>query len=159
VITIRPVAYATAALAVTAALASCSGDSEAAPGTTTKTITASPTSGENEAISAETIIACRSLADDKNLAEFWHKVNNSEAVYGWDAQPATMAVMQMDQYAADPDVDTAVADVMKTAVVEMGNMNEEMASGSTEFDIDRFRNIITPVVTACEDADVDMTVK
>lgn len=138
-----------------------SSDSTASPGptqTSTTVPSTSVTATTTSAADSTTTNACRSLADNEDLKEFWHEVNNSPAVTGALAMRAGMAVMQLGVYADDTAVDPTVASAMSTAVTEMGNMNQEIADNSATFDIERFRGIVTPVVDACLDAGVDMAV-
>lgn len=164
-ITIRQAAACAAgAVSVIMLLASCSSsdDSTAAadqPSTTSSSPPAASTSSSTTTFAADdaTTEACRSLAEDEDLAEFWKQVNNQPAVRGWVAMRASMAVMRLGKYTPDPAVESSVSTAMATAVTEMGNMNQEIADGG-QFDIERFRGIVTPVVQACQNAGVDMSI-
>jgi hypothetical protein len=155
---------ATAAAAVAMLLAGCSSTddtnsaadrpSTASSSTTTAVVVSSSTASAADSATTE---ACRALADDPNLAAFWSDINNTGTTTGARGQQAGMAVMKLGAYTSDPAVDATVTTAMSTAVTEMGDMNQEIAAG-TAFDVERFRNIITPVVTACQQAGVDMAV-
>lgn len=164
-ITMRKIwAYAAAALAAVALLAGCSspeqsdasGPSTSAssePVVTISSITSPPaTAGQ------ATTEACRALADDKELAAFWHDINNTGTTTGARGMLAGQAIMNLGLYSSNPAVDPTVSASMITAVTEMGNMNTEIADGVAKFDVQRFKEIITPVVNACMAAGVDMAV-
>jgi hypothetical protein len=131
---------------------------DASPRPAGATSSAAPSISASSPVSAATTEACRSLADDKDLAKFWHEVNNSPTVPGSLAIQATTAVMNLGMYTADSTVEPAVSAAMAQAVTDMGVFNQEW-SGGVAFDIERFRGIVTTVVTACEDAGVDMAVE
>lgn len=156
-------AVATLTAAAMTLLASCSSPDETAtgrsPSATSSTTATSVSSSMAEGTTTEgaTYVACRALADDKELAAFWSDINNTGSTSGARGMLAGMAVMQLGRYTSDPAVDPAVVSAMSTAVTEMGNLNQEIAGG-VEFDVERFRGIITPVVTACQQAGVDMSV-
>lgn len=143
--------------AIAAAVTACSAPA-GQPATVTKSQPSSVVTSAPPKASGVTTDACRSLATDEGLAEFWRKLHNGEAVYGWDAQRASLAVLKLDLYASRPGVDPDVALTMSDSVDQMGDMNLEIAGGTAEFDVDRFKGIITPVVTVCEGVGVDMTV-
>lgn len=156
----RTVATAAAALFL---LAGCSGTDEASPAvdqpSTSTSSTTAVTTNSSTAPTADgaTTEACRSLADDQDLAAFWSDINNTGTTTGARGMLAGMAVMKLGKYSSDPAVDPAVSKAMSESVTEMGTMNQEIAGG-TQFDVERFRAIITPVVTVCQDAGVDMSI-
>ncbi len=146
--------------AAAAVIVACSSptDAKEPAKTVTKTAETSVVTSAAPRPSGATIDACRSLATDKPLAEFWHEVAHSPTVSGTLAMLAGNAVMSLGRYTTNPDVDPDVLLTMADSVDQMGDMNQEIANGTAQFDIDRFKGIITPVVTVCEDAGVDMTV-
>jgi outer membrane murein-binding lipoprotein Lpp len=157
VITIRTVAAAAAAVVLLAGCSSTDDTGSVADRSTTTNSSTSASSSSAPAADRATTEACRSLADDRDLAAFWRDIANTGTTTGARGMLAGAAVMKLGAYTADPAVEPAVAAVMTTAVTEMGNLNQDIAGGA-QFDVDRFRNIITPVVTACEQAGVDMAV-
>ncbi|MGB3443970.1 MAG: hypothetical protein WBA97_34980 [Actinophytocola sp.] len=145
-----------AAAAVLVTGCSTNDNTAAAPPSSRSTSTTSETSAA--AANTTTTDACRSLADDQNLKKFWADLANQGATTGAQGMLAGMAVMRLGKYTPDPDLDPAVADAMESAVTAVGDMNVERAAGA-EFDVERFRDAITPVVAACQDAGVDMAVE
>jgi hypothetical protein len=146
-----------AGLAAAAALVTgCSSgdDAEAAP-PPSRTPASTTTADTANTVTTD---ACRSLADDQDLKKFWSDLANQGATTGAQGMLAGMAVMRLGKYTPDPELAPPVADAMESAVTAVGDMNVERAAGA-EFDVERFRNAITPVVTACEDAGVDMAVE
>ncbi len=135
-----------AAVGITLAL---TGSDKAAESAQTSSTTAEP-AGRSAPIHADTITACRSLADSEQLAAFWREVNNGRTPSPIVAGHARMAVIQLGNYVDDPDVDPAVADAMAHAVVEVVGMTGK------PLDVDEFRAAITPVVDACQALEVDM---
>lgn len=116
-------------------------------------LTTIETSSESsDSISAETIVACRSLPDDEDLAEFWREIANNGSASAVATMRAIGAVQRLELYTSDPEVDPDVQAAMKTATdaVSYGKM--------IPMDVDKFRDVITPVVEACEAEDVDMYV-
>lgn len=156
--------YAATALSAVSLLAGCSSSDEpdTAADRTTATSSSDPvvdtSSTTTPQAAAATTEACRSLADDEDLAAFWHDINNGGSTTGARGMLAGQAVMKLGIYSSNAAVDPTVSAAMNTAVTEMGNMNTEIADGIAEFDIERFRGIITPVVNACTGAGVDMSV-
>jgi cytochrome c556 len=160
VTTVRLCAAALAAAAL-ALLAGCSNGDDSA-GSDRAASTAATTSVTSVVVTApianaDTIDACRSLATNEPLKQFWHEMNNGGTVMGTLAVEAGLAVMNLGRYASDPDLDADVAAVMSNAVKGMGDMNQERAGGAS-FDVEQFRDIITPIVTQCQAAGVDMAV-
>ncbi|WP_424231822.1 hypothetical protein [Actinophytocola sp.] len=146
-----------AAAAVLVTGCSTNDDTEAAQPPSRSTSTTPDTSAA-PAADPVTTDACRSLADDQNLKKFWSDLANQGVTTGAQGMLAGMAVMRLGKFTSDPDLDPAVADAMESAVTAVGDMNVERADGA-EFDVEQFRDAITPVVTACQDAGVDMAVE
>lgn len=149
--------------AVAAVVTGCSSEPDTTPAAatgpvTTSSTTAAETTATSPAANAVTTGACRSLADDEDLKKFWSDLANQGVTTGAQGMLAGMAVMRLGTYTPDPALDPAVADAMESAITAVGDMNVARASGA-EFDVEGFRGAITPVVTACQDAGVDMAVE
>lgn len=145
--------------AAAAVIVACSAPADAGQPakTVSKSVPTSVVASPTPSASAATIDGCRSLATHERLNAFWRKIANGETVTGYDATLAAMAVMGLGKWDSDPDLDPSVADAMTTAVRNMMSMNQGLAAGAP-FDVARFKGILTPVVTACQDAGVDMAV-
>lgn len=138
-------------------IAGCSGNSnvgEENPSSSEAPAATTEESSESaDSISAETIAACRSLADDEGLAEFWREVANNGSASAPAAMRAIGAVQRLELYTSDPEVAPDVQAAMKTAT-------EAVANGAmTPMDVDKFRGVVTPVVDACQAEDIDMSVE
>src|SRR5262245_57168935 len=80
------------------------GDGTACDGPTKAASTSASSASPASAVSAQTITACRALADDKGLADYWSKVANG----GMDARSAVEAanaIRGLEAYLPMQDVD------------------------------------------------------
>lgn len=142
---------------VAAVVVACTSTAEPNRPASAPSDTSATTSDPAPRASAVTIDACRSLATNESLAEFWRKIANGEQVIGADATLAGTAVTDLGQWVNSPELDVTVKGAMASAVLLMAAMNQDRLNG-VPFDVERFRSIVTPVVTACQDAGVDMAV-
>lgn len=156
-----------ALLALAACTSSPTGPSSttaAGPATTTTTTTAAPTTGDAQAMaSAATVDACLSLVESDELNAFWETVPKGTEVtapfpVGGDVLLAVRgglrAVFALEQ-AVTPDVSPEVAAPMLDAVSAAGAMSDTLASTGM-FDTRQMTAALSPVVSACIDAGVDM---
>lgn len=137
-----------AGLAAAAALvAGCSSEPDAAPAPrdtqSAPSTTATPETSATPAANAATTDACRSLADDQDLKQFWSDLANQGVTTGVQGARASMAVMRLGTYTTDADVEPDVADAMEAAVTAVGDMNVARARGA-DFDVEQFRDATHP---------------
>lgn len=143
-------------LLLIALMAGCSSEPpHPSPSTGSQPVTTAASTTAATVVDAITADACRSIATDERLSGFWRKVANGEAVIGADAVLAGGAITDLEQYTGSPELPPAVADAMRTATREVRAM---LAADMSSFDIDAFKAAITPVVTECQDAGIEMTV-
>lgn len=151
---------AVAALALFA-LAGCAGSptEAAAPNSPPVSPTTSPgsTLRSSEPVSVETIAVCRGLAEDEDLKAFWSWVNAGGQGPDERQPDALRAVERVAKLTARTSVDKAVSSTLRSAASGSAAMRAEWVR-SGNLDVERFRDLITPVVEACEAQDVDMSV-
>jgi hypothetical protein len=141
-------------------LSGCStGTRTNAPPPSTVTVT-SAAPNTKAAVSAETIAACRSLAEDKHLAAYWRLVGNAngkELPPSEEQHLALFAVERLDRFTKDPLVDDVVGSTMRAAARGADELSDEWVE-TGKLDPDRFRSLITPIVNACQAHEIDMSV-
>jgi hypothetical protein len=145
----------------------CGGPSSAAHPTpeaatpTTASISVQPSTSPGN---GPTEAACLKLAQDSDLAEFWRQVPKGPQVTApfpvkgnllLAVRSGLRAVASLDTTAAAPNVQAPVAEAMRTAAAQAAQMQHDVDLAG-KFDTRAFTAMVTPVVTACQDAGVDM---
>lgn len=121
-------------------------------GTACDTTGPSSTESTLQPVAAQTITACRALADNQRLADYWKRVADGTS----DASArvaAANAIRGLEVYLPMPDVDPSVVAAVKAATDAIA------ADGALPVRPDEFKAIVTPIVDACRALDIDMTVK
>lgn len=131
------------------AIGACSSPTEGSPAPTSTKSTASSTAAQ--AVTAETIRACRALADDAGLADYWKKVANRQPDAS-SSMAAANAVRGLEVYLPVREVDPTVVASMKSATDAIAE------DGTLPARPDEFRSVITPIVEACRNLDINMAV-
>lgn len=155
---LKPCLVLLAAGAIAGCSSQVSGSPMSTPPSAAPATSTAPTTTSVKVVSAETIRACRGLADDKQLAKFWKEVSNgATSMSTFIVDGAIFAVQRLELPAADPLVETSVAAAMRGAAEAAAKMRKEWAA-SARFNATAFRDVITPVVDACQAQGIDMAV-
>lgn len=143
-----------AAVAALTAISGCSDEVDGAPAASITAITSSSArTAPVDSVTAETITACRDLAEDEGLAEFWSEIHNTGQASAVSYVKAANAIRDLELYTQDPAVEDEVQRTMRDATLAIA------ADPTLPTRVEEFREVISPIVYACQEEEIDMGVE